>query len=76
MAAPIDLSGSASLEQQAYSIALELQKLELAVPAETRPDQVQIAFDIEGNTVGIAMSLDTSLTVTNGNAVISVIPYL
>ncbi|WP_319422067.1 hypothetical protein [Pleurocapsa sp. FMAR1] len=76
MAAPIDLSGSASLEQQAYSVALELQRLELAVAPESRPDQIQVAFDTEGSTVGIAMSLNTTLTVTNGNAVIAVIPYL
>lgn len=76
MAAPINLSGSASLEQQAYSVALELQRQESAIAPESRPDQVQIAFDTEGNTVGIAMSLNTTLTVTNGNAVIAVVPYL
>lgn len=76
MTTPIDLSASTSLEQQAYSIALELQRRELEIAAEDRPDQVQIAFDTEGSTVGIAISLNTTLSITNGSAVIAVTPYL
>ena len=76
MAAPIDLSGSASLEQQAYAIGLELQRQELAIAPENRPDRTQITFDTEGATVSIAISLSTTLTVTNGNAVIAANTYL
>lgn len=76
MAAPLDLSAANSLEEQAYRVALEMQKLELALPAENRPDNVQVTFDTEGQNVGIALSLGTNLQVTNGNAVISVNPYL
>ena len=76
MAIPIDLSTATSLEQQAYLVGLELQKQELAQPAETRPDNAQVTFDTEGSTVAIAFTLDTTLSVTNGNAVIGVSTYL
>lgn len=76
MANPIDLSGAPSLEAQAYEVALAMQQLEAAAPAENRPDNVQVAFDTEANTVAIGITLGTSLTVTNGNAVISPQTYL
>lgn len=76
MANPIDLSAATSLEQQAFQVALELQKLELAQPPETRPDSTQVAFDTEGNTVSMTITLDTTLTVVNGEAVIAAVPYL
>ena len=76
MAASIDLSGAASLEEQGYLIALELQKQELAQPAESRPDNAQITFDTEASTVAVAYTLETTLTVTGGSAVIGVTPYL
>lgn len=76
MANPIDLSGAPSLEAQAYQVALELQKQELAVEEENRPDNTQIAFDTEASNVSISITLDTSLVVNNGDAVISAIPYL
>ncbi len=53
MANPIDLSGTTSLEQQAYLVALEMQKQELAIDEENRPDNTQIAFDTEANTADI-----------------------
>ena len=76
MAVPIDLSGSTSLEQQAYLVGLELQKLELALPEAERPDNTQVTFDTEAGTVAVALSLNTTLTVADGNAVIGVEPYL
>ncbi len=71
-----DLSTANSLEEQIYRTALELQTRELAVEEENRPDNTQIVFDTEANTVDITVTLDTNLTVDDGNAVISVVPYL
>lgn len=76
MAAAIDLSGAASLEEQAYRVGLELQKAELSIPAENRPDNTQITFDTENQNVAVSFTLDTTLTVNNGTAVIAVTPYL
>ncbi len=76
MAASIDLSTATSLEQQAYLCALQLQKLELAIAPETRPDNAQIAFDTEGATATLSVTLNTVTTVENGKAVIAVSPYL
>ena len=76
MANPIDLSGATSLEQQAYEVALQMQKLEVAIAPEDRPDNTSIAFDTEASTVEFTISLDTNLNVVNGEAVISVLPYL
>lgn len=75
MAAAINTVG-ASVENQAFEIALAMQSLELAIPAETRPDRVQIAYDTEGKTVSITLNLDTVTVVNNGKAEISVVPYL
>lgn len=75
MAAPIDVTAP-SLEQQAYIVALELQKQELAVPAENRPNRTQIEFVTEANTVSLSISLDTTFSVTNGEAVFTAKPYL
>ena len=76
MANPIDLTSAASLEEQGYLVALELQKQELAQPEDTRPDNAQITFDTEGSTVAIAYTLDTTLSVVDSNAVIGVTSYL
>lgn len=76
MASPITLTSATSLEQQAYLVALELQKLELAIPAETRPNNTTIAFDTEAATVSFTVNLDTTMTISGGNAVIAAKTYL
>lgn len=76
MAAPISLASATSLEQQAYLVALELQKLELAIPTETRPNNTSITFDTEAATVSFTVNLDTTMTITGGSAVIAAKPYL
>ena len=76
MAAAIDLTSASSLEEQAYRVALEMQKLELSLPVENRPDNIQVAFDTENQNVAISLSLGSTLQVNNGTAVISVSPYL
>lgn len=75
MAAPVNITAT-SLEQQAYLVALELQKLELAIAPENRPDRTQISFDTEGNTVAISITLDTTFAITDGKAVFSAKPYM
>lgn len=76
MAAPMNLSTATSLEQQAYLTALELQKLELAIAPENRPNNAQVTFDTEGGTVAIAVTLNTVMTVEAGKAVIAATTYL
>lgn len=76
MAAPISLTAATTLEQQAYLVALALQNLELAIPADTRPNNTQIAFDTEEGTVAISIALSTQMTVAGGSAVIAAMPYL
>jgi hypothetical protein len=76
MAAPISLTAATTLEQQAYLVSLALQNLELAIPIETRPNNTQLAFDTEANTVAISITLGTAMTVAGGSAVIAVQPYL
>lgn len=76
MANPIALDSATSLEQQAYLVALQLQKLELAIEAGTRPNNTQIGFDTEASTVSITINLGTVLSVASGNAVIAAVPYL
>jgi hypothetical protein len=63
MAAPISLNTIASLEQQVYVAALELQKLELALPADTRPNNTTVTFDTEESTVSIAINLETNMVI-------------
>lgn len=76
MANPINLSNATSLEQQAFEIALQMQKTELAIAPEDRPNNTSVTFDTETNTVALTISLETTLNVVNGEAVISAKPYL
>lgn len=76
MAAPIDLSTATSLEQQAYMCGLKLQNLELALPAENRPDNASVTFDTEQANVTIEVTLDTTTAIVDNNAVIGVSAYL
>lgn len=76
MAAPIDLSTAASLEQQVYLGILEMHKLEQAIAADSRPDNTQVTFDLEAETVDLAVNLATTFTVVNGDAQIAAKPYL
>lgn len=76
MAAPIDTSGATSLEKQAYQVALALVQAELAVPADTRPDQATLTYDVDGGTVAIAVTLNTTLVANGSTAEITVQDYL
>jgi hypothetical protein len=76
MAAPISLTAATTAEQQLYLTALGMQSLELAIPVENRPNNTQLAFDTEANTVTITVTLDTQMTVASGAAVITAKPYL
>lgn len=76
MAAAIDLTTVSTLEEQAYLVGLQLQQLELALPEDNRPDNTQIAFDTEGATVNISMTLNTDTQIVGGKAQIGVREYL
>lgn len=76
MASPVDLSAIASLEQQMYAAALEMHKLEQAIPAENRPDNIQIEFETEEDTVTITCTLNTTLTVVGSTATFDAAAYL
>lgn len=76
MAAPIDTSSATSLEKQLYMVALAMVQAELAIPAETRPDQATVTYDIDGGTVAIASTLNTTLVANGSTAEISVQDYL
>ena len=51
-----------TLEGQAREVARLMLAAELAIPAETRPDNVQIATDFENRTVNITISLPVTLS--------------
>lgn len=76
MAIPIDLTSATTLEQQAYLCALEMQKLELTIPVETRPDNTTVAFNTEAGSVNMSITLNTLTTIEGGKAVIAAQPYL
>ncbi len=76
MASPVDLTTIASLEQQLYAAALEMHTLEQAIPAESRPDNITIEFAPEEDQVTITCTLESILSVVNGEATFAVQTYL
>lgn len=62
MAAAISTTAT-TLEAQAFEIAQEMQLKELAVPVETRPNNVSIDPDFEGLTMTISMTIPFTFTV-------------
>lgn len=76
MAAPIDLTTIASLEAQALAIASEIQLKELAIEVGTRPNNVQIVPDLEGQTVTITMALPVTFSRDGSTMKLVANPYL
>lgn len=76
MANPANLNAATSLEQQLYLCALNLQMKELALPADTRPDNVQINHSADGDNVTISITFATTPAIENGKATYAVITYL
>ncbi|TAE54903.1 MAG: hypothetical protein EAZ76_07990 [Nostocales cyanobacterium] len=65
MAAPINTNAT-NLEGQVFEVMQALQSLELAVPTETRPNQVTINPDFEALTVALAVTLPITFVTGNG----------
>lgn len=57
--------------------ALSLQASELAIPAETRPNNVTVTFDSEAATATLTATLPISVAVNGtGQAVIQAVDYI
>lgn len=70
MAASIDLSAT-TLEGQLWEIALQVQLAELAIPIETRPNNIQTNIDTEGQTVSVTFSVPATFTVGSSGAFVA-----
>jgi hypothetical protein len=75
MAASISTTAT-TLEGQIFELCRELQELELAVPADTRPDNITIAPDIEALQVAITLTLPITLGGSGANIVMTAASYL
>ncbi len=67
---------STSLEGQILELARELQELELAEPADERPNRIGIAPDFEGLEVTITVTLPITLSGSGNNLTFSADTYL
>lgn len=66
-----------TLEGQLWEIALQMQLAELAIPSATRPNNIQVNVDPEGQTVSITFSAPASFTISSAGALVaSPTPYL
>ena len=70
MANTITVEGS-SLEQQAFHCLTVLQEKELALPEDTRPDNVSIETDFEEGTVEITLTLPITVSSSGGQMTLS-----
>lgn len=75
MAAAATLT-SDTLEKQALEVCRLLQLAEQALPADTRPNNVQIAPDTENLTIGITLSLPATFSGTGGTISYTAATYL
>lgn len=76
MAASVQTTAT-TLEGQLWELAVQTQIAELAVPAETRPNNVQTNIDTENGTVSITFTCDATFTVgAGGQLVAAPTPYL
>lgn len=76
MAASVTLQ-STTLEGQLIEVAVLIQNAELALPIETRPDNIQITPDIEGGTITVTFSVPATATVNaTGNLTLVPSTYL
>lgn len=65
-----------TLEGQLFEIVRELQERELALPADTRPDRVQISLDVEAKEATMTVSLPISFSGTGNGISLAAQPYL
>ncbi|MCV3215687.1 hypothetical protein OGM63_19585 [Plectonema radiosum NIES-515] len=76
MAASIG-SNATTLEGQLWETALRIQIAELAIPVETRPNNIQVSIDTENQLVSVTFSVPATFTVDgSGSLVASPTSYL
>jgi hypothetical protein len=70
MAASI-ASTATTLEGQLWEVALQVQLAELTIPVETRPNNIQVNVDTEGQTVSVTFSVPAQFTVSSSGALVA-----
>jgi len=77
MASPMTPLFSIHKPAALLELALKLQTEELALPAETRPDNISITYDTESGVVTLAATLPTTFSVdADGKLVVTATEYL
>ena len=71
MAASIETTAT-TLEGQLWEIALKTQLAELAIPVETRPNNIQTTVDTENQTVSITFSVPATFSVSAAGALVAI----
>lgn len=72
MAASVQ-TNSTSLEGQLWELAVKAQLAELAVPEETRPNNVTTTVDIDAGTIAVTFTTPATFSV-NADGSLKVIP--
>jgi hypothetical protein len=75
MAASITTTAT-NLVAQVLEVAGALQSAELALPVETRPDNISITPDAEGGTISISMSIPVTFSSAGGSVQFTAVDYL
>ncbi len=75
MAAAFTTTAS-TIEGQVLELAREIQELELAIPEETRPNNIGIAIDLEALTATVNITLPIVLSGTGNSMSIAASAYL
>ncbi|MDZ7970510.1 MAG: hypothetical protein RM368_37230 [Nostoc sp. DedSLP03] len=66
-----------TLEGQLWELAVRAQAAELAIPAETRPNNVTTTIDTENQTVAVTFTSPATFTVSAAGALVAApTPYL
>lgn len=75
MAAPITTTAT-NLVAQLLEVAGAVQAAELAIPEETRPDNISFTPDTEGGTISISVSLPVTFSSAGGKISYTAVDYL
>lgn len=71
MAAAV-VTNATTLEGQLWETAIKVQLAELAVPAETRPNNIQTTLDVENGTISITFSCPATFTLNGTGGFVAV----
>lgn len=67
---------SVTIEGQLLELFRELQEQEAAIPEDTRPNRVSLAFDLEGQQATLTATLPITLSGTGNQVAIAAGAYL